>query len=88
MNDEIKIPEVKNDIPDYPNWKNGMKWGLFWSFPVFIIFLMTPTTSNPPFPPWYEEMFKSIIPSIFFSSILFAVITALVACKPIRKMKR
>ncbi len=32
---DIKIPEVKVDLPDYPNWKRGIILGLICAIPVF-----------------------------------------------------
>lgn len=39
---DVKAPEVKVDIPDYPNWRRGMLAGLLCGLPVFAIVCMVP----------------------------------------------
>lgn len=83
MQDEIKIPEVKTDIPEYPNWDNGIKWGLILSLPVFIFCLSSPTSEIPP-PPWYVLISRNMPLALLFSLMAFLPVCSIVACKPIR----
>jgi hypothetical protein len=92
MNNEIKIPDVIIDIPDYPNWKKGRLWGLVLTIPFFIVlvYLSTVTGSKDrrsPNPVWYEEVSKNIAPSLILSSAVFMIIFSIVAFKPIRDKK-
>ena len=86
MNDEIKIPEIKTDIPNYPNWKNGMKWGFIISLPVFAMFLIAPTSERP-VPPMYILMAINLLSALFFAGIVFLSVCLIVACRPIKKKK-
>ena len=39
---DIKIPEVKVDIPDYPNWRRGIRLGLICAIPAFGLAWLVP----------------------------------------------
>ena len=41
-NDNIKIPEVRVDISEYPNWRRGIILGLLSAIPVFALAYLVP----------------------------------------------
>ncbi len=86
MDEKIKIPEVKNDNPDYPNWKDGIRWGLVLSFPVFAMSLGS-HASEIPQPPWYLLLSRNILPALMFSLIIFLPVCLVTAYRPTRNNK-
>ena len=39
--EDIKIPDIRVDIPDYPNWRRGIVWGLGCAIPAFAAAYLT-----------------------------------------------
>ncbi len=44
--EDIKIPDIRIDIPDYPNWRRGIVWGLACAIPAFAAAFLTVPSSR------------------------------------------
>ncbi|HCE46624.1 MAG TPA: hypothetical protein DET40_24010 [Lentisphaeria bacterium] len=86
MAEEIKIPEVIVDIPEYPNLKRGVAWGLVISVPVFALFTLEQIGSGKG--GLENNISVPLIAGMIFSLIAFILVFLLVAFQPIRGRER